>query len=295
MVYRSRVKHEVEQLTRLSEHGVLAADLCGCLAGWKRLQQRATQQPDDTLAVAVDREELPAISPCFNRILHYAESPALAAGALNPALDVPGIEARYQATKPEVTYIDDLLTGEALDSLRRFCLDSTIWKRDYVNGYVGAFIGEGFSCPLFLQLAEELRVRFPGIFKGHRLMQAWAFKCDSRMKGLNLHADAAAVNVNFWITPDDANLDPGHGGLIVWDKEAPREWNFKEYNSSANEPKVREFLKASGAKAIGIPYRQNRAIVFNSDLFHESDVIRFKDGYENRRINITLLYGRRGA
>jgi hypothetical protein len=34
--------------------------------------------------------------------------------------------------------------------------------------------------------------------------------------------------------------------------------------------------------------------VFDSDLFHETDRIAFKEGYLNRRINITMLYGRRG-
>jgi hypothetical protein len=42
-----------------------------------------------------------------------------------------------------------------------------------------------------------------------------------------------------------------------------------------------------------VPYRANRAVIFDSDLFHETDVIHFKPGYENRRINVTLLYGRR--
>ena len=42
-----------------------------------------------------------------------------------------------------------------------------------------------------------------------------------------------------------------------------------------------------------MPYRANRAVVFDSDLFHETDAIRFRDGYLNRRINITLLYGNR--
>lgn len=42
-----------------------------------------------------------------------------------------------------------------------------------------------------------------------------------------------------------------------------------------------------------IPYRANRAVVFNSDLFHETDQFTFKDEYESRRINITLLYGHR--
>jgi hypothetical protein len=36
-------------------------------------------------------------------------------------------------------------------------------------------------------------------------------------------------------------------------------------------------------------------VIFDSDLFHETDRIAFKDGYVNRRINITMLYGRRDA
>jgi hypothetical protein len=48
-----------------------------------------------------------------------------------------------------------------------------------------------------------------------------------------------------------------------------------------------------GGKSVTIPYRSNRAIVFSSALFHETDQMTFKDGYTNRRINITMLYGRR--
>jgi hypothetical protein len=44
-----------------------------------------------------------------------------------------------------------------------------------------------------------------------------------------------------------------------------------------------------------IPYRANRAVIFDSDLFHETDAIRFRDGFENRRINCTLLYGFRDS
>ena len=35
----------------------------------------------------------------------------------------------------------------------------------------------------------------PRIMKDHRLEQCWAFKCDNTKKGVNLHADVAAVNV----------------------------------------------------------------------------------------------------
>jgi tetratricopeptide (TPR) repeat protein len=292
-VTASRLKHDAEQVRYLLDRQLLGREHAGYLEALTTLHARS--RTDGSPSRVLSAEELRPIAPSFNRILYYADAPVLPQGALNPGLDVPAIEARYHATRPEVMYVDDLLTEPALGSLRAFCLESTIWKKDYENGYIGAFLGDGFACPLLLQIAEELRCAFPGIFKDHPLTQAWAFKYDSERRGLNIHADAAAVNVNFWITPDAANLDPARGGLVVWNKEAPAEWNFKEYNSSRNEPAVREFLGRSGAEAISIPYRQNRAVIFNSDLFHETDRFRFADDYESRRLNITLLYGRRGA
>ena len=41
------------------------------------------------------------------------------------------------------------------------------------------------------------------------------------MNGIAVHADHAAVNLNFWVTPDDANLDPSSGGLVVYPKAPP--------------------------------------------------------------------------
>ena len=294
-LYKSRIKHDEEQIRYLQDQGVLGRDCTTYLDSLKRLRQQFAQEARSSTRVTVDIATLQPIAPSFNRILLYAESPVLPQGTLNPRLDVEAIEDRYHASKPEIMYIDDLLNEEALRSLRRFCLESTIWKKDYENGYIGAFLAEGFSSPLLLQIAEELRLQFPRIFKNHLLTQAWAFKYDSELTGLNIHADAAAVNVNFWITADDANLNPSRGGLVVWDKEAPQEWDFKEYNNKRNEPKIREFLQSREANAVAIPYRQNRAVVFNSDLFHETDQLAFKDEYASRRINVTLLYGYRSA
>ena len=53
------------------------------------------------------------------------------------------------------------------------------------------------------------------------------------------------------------------------------------------------YVKRMGGKSVTIPYRSNRAIVFSSALFHETNQMTFKPGYTNRRINITMLYGRR--
>jgi tetratricopeptide (TPR) repeat protein len=196
----------------------------------------------------------------------------------------------WQTRHPQLVVIDDLLTPAALEGLRRFCHESTIW-RDVFEGYLGARPQSGFACPLLAQVAEELASAYPEIFEDHPLLFAWAFKYEQGMSGTKIHADFAAVNVNFWITPDEANEDPETGGLIVWDVAAPLDWDFAKYN--ADDAAIREFLTDSGAQPTQIPYRANRAVVFDSDLFHETDVMRFRPGYDNRRINITLLYGTR--
>ncbi len=293
VVSKSRLKHDAEQIQYLFDRGVLGSEHAAYRDALRRLDQRAREDVPTVTRIRLDQRDLDLIAPSFNRLLYRTPCERLTGGAVNPNLDREAIETRYYASRPEVIFIDELLTDEALNSMRRFCLESTIWKKDYENGYLGAFLGDGFATPLLLQIAEELRLKFPGIFKQHRLTQAWAFKYDSRRRGLNVHADAAAVNVNFWITPDEANLDPETGGLVVWDKEAPRDWNFREYNNDKNRQRVFDWLASVGAQAVRVPYRANRAVVFNSDLFHETDRFSFKDEYESRRINITLLYGHR--
>ena len=106
-----------------------------------------------------------------------------------------------------------------------------------------------------------------------------------------VHADAAAVNVNFWVTPDEANLSPESGGLVVYKEEAPLDWRFTAYN--ADQGRIRQFLAQRDSGKMVVPHRQNRVVLFNSDLFHETDRFTFKPGYENRRINVTMLFGRR--
>jgi len=241
--------------------------------------------------VALSGAQRDKIAGSYNRLVHLADAPALEGAALNPDLDFEAIQDHYFANAPGVTYFDDLLTPEALSALRSFCLESTIWfDFNYHNGYLGAYLSDGFSCDLLFQIGEELRQGFPRIFAGHKLRQMWAYKYDSQLSGIELHADAAAVNVNFWITPDDANLRPDSGGLEVYLREAPLEWDFDKYNK--DQEALRSFIADS--EGLAIPHRQNRAVMFNSNLVHRTDSFQFKEGYENRRINITMLFGQRG-
>ena len=194
-------------------------------------------------------------------------------------------------SRPQIVVIDDFLSPAALEKLRLFCWGSTVWRQVYDDGYLGAMPEQGFACPLLAQIAEEMPRAYPEIFAKLPLRYLWGFKYDSSLKGINIHADKAAVNVNFWITPDSANRDPAHGGLVVWDKAAPLDWEPDQYNGDIAAS--RAYLASTGAKPVTIPYRANRVVIFDSDLFHETDQIDFAPGYCNRRINITLLYGDR--
>ena len=224
--------------------------------------------------------------------LRLADGERLTTPAVNPDNTITDIDQQWRNNRPQVVVIDNLLTEEALTKLRKFCWGSTMWRRVYSDGYLGAFPESGFTSPLLAQIGEELRQTYPAIFGGHPLLYAWAFKYDSTLRGIRLHADFAAVNVNFWITPDEANLNPESGGLVVWDVAAPLDWDFAKFNS-IDTTHARDFLDKAGAKSMTVPYRSNRAVIFDSDLFHETDQISFKEGYQNRRINVTLLYGRR--
>lgn len=224
--------------------------------------------------------------------LYLADGERLQMAAINPD-NADHIAAEWQKSRPQVVVVDNLLTEAALEKLRRFCWGSTVWRRSYADGYLGAMPEHGFASPLLAQIAEELCRTFPAIFGEHRLQMWWGFKYDSSLSGIRLHADDAAVNVNFWVTPDEANRNPNNGGLVIWDANAPEHWEMARYNG--DERACRDLLARAGAKSRIVPYRANRAVIFDSDLFHETDKIEFKEGYLNRRINITMLYGRRAA
>jgi hypothetical protein len=240
----------------------------------------------------MNQEERIAFGHLHDRILHVAEAPRVAK-ALSYDWDMSKIEDEYLGKPPGIIYIDRLLSDEAMAKLRAYCLESTFWNSaHYDAGYMGALFTGGFYAPLLFQIAEELAAAMPRVIGKRPLHNLWAYKYDQELTGIKLHADAALVNVNFWITPDDANLDPEHGGLVVYDKEAPQSWDFSVFNGPLKP--IEAFLAETKANMVRIPYRQNRAVIFNSDLFHATDEIHFKPGYENRRINVTFLFGERG-
>lgn len=298
-VNRVKLAHDIEQFEYLIGRGLLPADFAATVEGYRAASRKLEARPDPDATVQMSPAELGPLGETYCRIVHWRETPAQEAPVLGQGWDRAETEARYAENAPGLCWIDSLLTPAALEELRRFCLDSTIWSdvsHNVADGgtrrtYLGTYADEGFCCPLLFQIAEELTQAMPAVFKDHRLRQMWAYKYEPNLEGINLHGDNAAINVNFWITPDEANLAPDSGGLVVYPVEAPRDWDFDDMNRDPE--RITRFLADSGVAPVNVPYRQNRAVIFNSDLFHATAPLKFKAGYENRRVNVTMLFGRR--
>jgi len=245
----------------------------------------AKQVPDEIVTLSDAQTEL--LGEDYNTPIHLRSAPEIAGRAVNERPNLAALTAQFdeQGAIP----VDDLLTPVALDSLQRFLLESTIWHDfSHIDGFVASYLEDGLACPLLLQIADELRHVFAGILGEHPLSQAWAFKGLQAQAAVDVHADDATVSVNFWVTPTEANLDRGHGGLVVCRAPPPDEWEIKDYDE--DQERIVTFLEQKATESLVVPYRQNRAVLFRSRLFHHSDRPKFASNYENHRINLTLLY-----
>ena len=282
-----RLRHDREQLDLLQHRGKLPA---GALPAAQVLRSFAARGGNADDAVApTDPGEGEALRRALTDV-HYCPDETFTGKALGDN-DYRALEAGYFAASPSVLVIDNFLSDAALAALREFCEEATVWRSyNSENGYVGTTLSSGFAPRVLLAAADELRRAMPRVIGQHALTQAWAFKYDQRLRGINLHADFAVINVNFWVTPDDACLDKENGGMVIYDIPAPRHWTFQDYNGDPG--KMVAYVTEHNAQARRVSYKENRCVLFDSTLLHTTDRFSFKPGYCNRRINVTLLYGK---
>lgn len=252
-------------------------------------EQVARDVPETATKLTCD--QLDMLGEDYNGPLHIRAAPELEGPTLDAGLDARSITSAYLDGPAGAVAIDRLLSEPARNALRRHLLESTIWHDfDHIGGFVASYLEDGLACPLLLQIADELRQALPDLLGPHPLTQAWAFKGLVNSATVEAHADDAAVSLNLWLTPDSANEDPGSGGLLVCRVPPPEDWVIRGYDEDT--ARIDQFIDAHLAACLRAPFGENRAVLFDSRLFHRSDMPRFKAGYENMRINLTMLFGR---
>jgi tetratricopeptide (TPR) repeat protein len=282
---RYKLEHDAEQFLYISQHTRERQRFELLARSYRAIAEQIADEVTPLSGAQID-----VLGDDYNTPIHLRAAPEVAGRAVNTRANRAAPTAQFDAQG--AVSVDDLLTPQALDTLRRFLLQSTIWHDfSHIDGFVASYLEDGLACPLVLQIADELRCACPEILGEHPLCQAWTFKGLRAQAAVDVHADDAAVSVNLWVTPTQANLKPERGGLILCRTPPPEDWDIRDYD--ADRGRIVTFLEQEARNSLVVPYRQNRAVLFRSRLFHHSDAPEFASGYENHRINLTLLYGRR--
>jgi tetratricopeptide (TPR) repeat protein len=284
----TKLQQDIEQLEYLLQHERISSDFSSVLDAYRGFERRYAAHGDRTSLMEVSSDH--AIAPYYNRYVLDAPEPSIAGGALNPDLDTAAVEAAFHNSPLGFTYFDNLLCDEALAGLQRYCLEPSIWFEMKFHSEVGSGLCNGFCCPLLLQIAAEIKSAFPSVFGEHLFTTCWTYKYFQEESDGHLHADRGAASVNLWITPDESNLEPDKGGLVIWNKAVPR--GFFRSSSSQQVETMNEISTAPDAEPGYVPYGCNRAMMFRSNVLHKTERLCFENGYPHRRVSITFLYGK---
>jgi tetratricopeptide (TPR) repeat protein len=286
---RAKLRHDAEQFLFLAGNRRDRARFESLARAYGAVAEGFPEEP-----ARLSDEQLELLAGDYNTAIAICDAPELVDGAVNQRADADTLTRRFLDGPSGVAYFDELLRPQALERLRRYLLESTIWHDfGHISGFVAAYLEDGLACPLLLQIADELRGVFPGLLAEHPLSQAWAFKGLHARSAVDVHADDAAISLNFWITPTEGSVDQDRGGLMICRQRPPRDWTLRGYREDTK--RIVAFLEQNAAESLVVPYRQNRAVLFESRLFHRSDRPYFSSTYENHRINLTLLFGRAQA
>ena len=291
-----RIQDAAEQVEYLVGQGLLHESFSEMAERYRDVlaEVEAEVGPDGTMTLTENQRA--KIGNFFDRVLRYEDTPILAGSAINQDVDFNEIQENYLSSPVSVTTFDDFMTPEALAALRAFSLENTIFFKYSEARFVGSDLSVGFNCSVLYQMARELKARLPQILGEHALTNIWIYRHRAESVGVEAHTDQGKVTFNFYISLDDANLNTDHGGMVVYTKEQPYDWDWHLYNRNKYHPDIRHEIDAfiDSAETLVVPHRQNRALLFNSNLFHRSDHLHFRDDFVSRRMNVTMLFGKRG-
>ena len=173
-------------------------------------------------------------------------------------------------------------------NLRDLALSNNFsYDKNHPAGYLARDFDNGNRSQLSMRsIANEYITPKLHTLTGRTYIRSWSFTYNNICPGVAPHADPSLVNINVWVTPNDAIADRSKNGLIIYRKKAPKDWTHYEYNTYTE--KISNFLK--DAKYVRIPYKFNRAVIFPGNTFHATDSVHTKPGVENQRVNYTFLY-----
>lgn len=197
------------------------------------------------------------------------------------------IQADFQNRSPfRYVVVDRFFTEESFQQLRTTTLQHWGWRhKNWFSRHLHTVL---WDVPELRCVASTLKNACPQIFQGLELTSCWALLYTENSRG-NLHADFATITATIWMTPEKYNRNPESGGLRLFKRRRSPKAMMHEFLSP---PHVQETLREDELETlVRIPYRENRAVIFDADLFHITDELDFSaEGPESHRLNISIAY-----
>ena len=186
--------------------------------------------------------------------------------------------------KTNITVIDDLFVDYIVDALRLRIQTANKFDKIYSNYTAIDYYSHTD------QLTKDISIEIANKFNLKDFKRAWSFLYNNVGAGVNFHADPSNININIWVTPDNAILNYNKNGLIICNKKPPENWDREQWNGNKDNC-IDNFLKKEKHFNTKINYKCNRAILFDGALFHKTDDVETKEGIFNKRVSYTMLYG----
>lgn len=136
-------------------------------------------------------------------------------------------------------------------------------------------------------IVDDLLTASPRLFG--EFVRAWSFVYNNEADGVALHSDPSSFNVNVWVTPNESVKDRFKNGLNIYSVKVPSNLTREQYNKNADF--LRDLVYEKPHVIYRVPYKYNRAIIFDASMPHETDSVSMHSGSNNRRVSYTMLYG----
>ena len=125
-ISKAKIDHDIEQFEYLISQDYENKKFTDLANLYKKIADEVNW-PSETKLISLSNKYQSLLKGSYNRILHLVEAPKLKKEAINNCLDVEKITNNYFNHEFGLTYIDNLLSSKAIESLRKFLLESTIW------------------------------------------------------------------------------------------------------------------------------------------------------------------------
>ena len=178
----------------------------------------------------------------------------------------------YERSSPyNFSVIDDAIDPAAIGTMHQEMLNSWAWRhKNWVVDHLHNNDPRGPNIDSYIdQLRSQVAIECAGLsYKGH-----WGllYRANERAR---FHSDHADITVTLWLTPHCHNLDENSGGMLISPRKRPEQLAPEEY---LNYERVAEIMSDEDvSNSIRIPYRQGRAVLFDSRNFHRTDDLAFR-------------------